>query len=228
MTKFSCQRIKVIFSIFLATIFSTNVFAQRVTEITPNWELGVDLYSLIRPAEPQLFRSSYGVILKRKIKEDGALRFRTNFGFDFMTDPTVKGTNQPRTYNLGFDLGYEKQNQYKKFIHYFGIDGQFKYFRSNSTIGLGVSGNDPTFFNDKGRTIGAAIAPFTGGKYMITPRIAIAMETNISLMFLKYRNTTRNVDINNEPVTEEVETGSSNGIWLNIQPLSALYLSYYF
>ncbi len=214
--------------VIICSLTAYNLQAQDTIRSPPKWELGVDLYSIFKPAEPHLYQSTYGLIVKRTIKNDMALRFRTNFGFQFMPKPDVKGANQPRSLNLSFDLGIEKKKTYGKFIHYYGLDGVVKYIRFDDTIGFGVSGANATYTQQRGYVKGIGVSAFTGGKYHITSHIAIAIETNLTLFYAKRYSTDQNVDLNNKPITELNVNGKSNDVSLDILPISAIYLSYYF
>jgi hypothetical protein len=206
----------------------SSVLGQDIDRSPPKWELGVDLYSLFKPAEEQLFRSTYGLMLKKQVNKDHALRFRTNFGISFVPNPIVKGTNQPRNYNLSFDFGREKQRRFGKFIHYYGADLQFKYINTNSTTGFGVNGAPATFTQSKGYVMGGGVSAFMGGKYLLTERIGLSIETNAMLSYVKIHGTYQDIDINGQPLNPKMDSHKSNGLDFNITPISAIYLSYFF
>lgn len=215
----------VVVGIFLS---AERAVAQEIEMAPPKWELGVDLYSLLlnRDQRPPML-TGYSLILKRQITENKALRFRPGFSFEYMPDPIIKGTNRPRNYDLSFDIGFEKQKKIKRFVHYYGADFRLKYIKVNSTIGLGID-SASTFTKENGYTFGLGIAPFIGGKFLITNRVAIAVETSCMLSYLKYDGTTQQVDINNIALSPKVKSGSTNGINFDILPISFINLSYNF
>jgi len=146
-----------------------------------------------------------------------------------MPDPPVKGFNQPRSYSLSFDLGYEKRRQHKRFVHYYGADLIFRLHRLENVIGLGISpGTGTTFTRDRGRINSLGIAAFTGGKYFIAERISLSLETNIHLVYGKIVYTNSQVNTAGQVVSPSVVTTSTNGIEFKVSPISVIYLSYYF
>jgi hypothetical protein len=90
------------------------VRAQETTEKEPKWEVGVDMYGPFRKNNSIVY-NTYGLILRKKLTNGKALRFRNDFYFNTSIDPPVKGSNQPSFYKLSFDLGYENQDKYGRF-----------------------------------------------------------------------------------------------------------------
>ncbi|KQS24788.1 hypothetical protein ASG33_23845 [Dyadobacter sp. Leaf189] len=220
--------IKTCFAILVYSQFSSYSAAQDLAQKPPKWEVGVDLHSLLFDRrERAIMSSGYSLIIKRQFQEN-ALRFRPNFALEYMPNPSVKGTNQPRSYDLSFDLGYERQRKSRRFVHYYGVDFRLKFIKVNSTVGIGLNDSTSTFTQEKGHTSGIGIAPFIGGKYFITDRIAISLETRCMLSYLRVRSSTQQVNIDNQPVSPKLDAANTNGVNFDIHPISAIFISYTF
>lgn len=102
----------------------------------------------------------------------------------------------------------------------------------NSTVGLGVSnGSNPatlTYTTQKGKVRTLGLEAFTGGKYYIAERVSLSLETNLQLSIATVKGETFNVDGNGNIITDPITVVNAGGMNLNIVPISAIYLSYYF
>ncbi|CAG5074666.1 hypothetical protein DYBT9623_05353 [Dyadobacter sp. CECT 9623] len=206
-----------------------NVGTAQSVEDSTRFEIGVDLLSPFSNLRLDRLNSTYGLIFKRAISPTGALRLRTDLGIDYMPSPTIKGTNQPREFSTSFDLGYEKRNRFNRFVHYYGSDLSFRYYKLNSTVLIGISGTSASpYTNQKGRIVDFGISAFTGGKYYIASHISLSIETTALLSYADIFEKSQDFDVNGNALGSAVPTIDTNGITFKIMPISVIYLSYYF
>lgn len=217
------KRIWIVFFLFLS---SYQGFGQETSEATLKWELGVDLKSLFTKTT-ELSSRTYGLILRRKISDESALRFRPSVLYSLTFNPIVKGKNLPFVLHTNLDLGYEKQKKYKKFVHSYGADLVMRYESNDYTIGMGINGTDYIFTRMDGTSRMIGVSFFTGGKYFLTQRISLSLETSIGVLVQKLSNQEGEVNLNNEHIRTPSTTKSS-GLFTRFDPISAIYFSYYF
>lgn len=217
-----------LFCIILVLIIPIRLVAQSQSS-SSRWELGVDVLSPFKNIQLDRLNSTYGLILKRPIKNDRAIRARIDLGLDYMPDPIIKGTNQPREFATSFDIGIEKQNQNGRFVHFFGFDTMFRYGRLNSTVSLGVTpGSNISYSQNKGRIISSGVSCFTGGKYYITNQLSLSLESTAVLYYSTIRENSTDYITGNPPIIQSFSTINTNGLIFKIYPVSTLYLSYHF
>ncbi len=200
-------------------------FSQESSETPLKWELGVDLKSLFS-SSVDLSGRTYGFILRRQLSNDGALRIRPDFYFNTSFKHPVKGANRPSGYHVSFDVGYEKQKKYKRFTHSYGIDLAIRREATDVTIGLGINDNNPTYSRSETRRQLYGLSVFTGGKYFMTDRISISLETNFNFLLEKSKNREGYVHMDNHYIINPSITESS-GFYSKLIPISVIYLSYY-
>jgi hypothetical protein len=221
----SIKYLYLLISISLVSI-NTNIQAQDNPSKQPKWELGVNMLSLFK-GNHSLPQKTYGLIIKRQLAKENALRFRQDFYFNSSIKPLIKGSNQPASYFLSFDFGYEKRNGYGKFIHYFGSDLVVRHEITDLTTGAGINGNTPTYSRLRGKAQTYGLAFFTGGKYMATNRISVSIETYLNLLYERTSNSNGEVDLNNQFIREPI-TSKTHGIYASVLPMPVIYLSYFF
>lgn len=217
------NRISTIVLFFLS---SFQGFSQEASETPLKWELGVDLKSLFTKTT-ELSSRTYGLILRRKVSEEGALRFRPNILYNRDFNPTVKGTNRPFIIHTHLDLGYEKQKKYQKFVHSYGVDLVMRYESHDYTIGMGINGTDYLYTRMDATSQMIGVSFFTGGKYFLTDRISLSMETSFGILAQKMWGQEGEVNLDNEYIRTP-STSKSSGIYTRFSPISVIYLSYYF
>ncbi|ODS84701.1 MAG: hypothetical protein ABS46_02940 [Cytophagaceae bacterium SCN 52-12] len=217
------NRISTIVFFFLS---SFQGFSQETSETPLKWELGVDLKSLFTKTT-ELSSRTYGLILRRKVSEEGALRFRPSVLYSLNFKPVVKRATAPFILQTNLDFGYEKQKKHKKFIHNYGMDLVMRYESNDYTIGMGINGTDYTFTKMKGKSQMIGISFFTGGKYLITERISLSLETSLGILAQKLWSQEGEVNLDNEYIRTS-SISKSSGLFTRFDPLSVIYLSYYF
>lgn len=215
-----------IFIVLLLLFSSFSSFSQEASQAHPKWELGVDMKSLFTKTT-ELSSRTYGLILRRKVSEESALRFRPSVLYSLDFNPIVNGRKLPFVLQTNLDLGYEKQKWYQKFVHSYGMDLVMRYESRDYTIGMGINGTDYTYTRMDGTSRMIGMAFFTGGKYFLTERISLSLETSIAVLVQKLWSQEGEVNLNNEYIRAP-STSKSSGLFTRFSPISVIYLSYYF
>ncbi|GAB2765311.1 hypothetical protein GCM10027275_03300 [Rhabdobacter roseus] len=198
--------------------------AQEVESPPPKWEVGVDLLRFFdRDRYGDIQFSTYSFIARRKLSENRALRIRPLFGLGTNINPPLPGANQPHLLILSLDLGHEWQRRYGKFVHYYGADLAGRYQYRDATIGLGTSGSAPNYTYEKDVYWRAGVGLFTGGKYFLTNRISLSLESTVNLHLGGLK-----LEAGSANPRQAVTSTHSWGFTLDFNTLSAFYLSYYF
>ena len=176
----------------------------------------------------------------RLIRISGRLNNQINFTDDPTRDPndtTNVAFHPSNLIDIQLGIGFERQKMNKNFVHYYGIDGIFNFFKldddfSNGSFG-GVTINSTGTTDRLLRTFRTGINPFLGIKYYFTNRLSIGIETGISILYFNHSITEirfeqqfvngqfENVFVEDEPVI-------SNGIQTRFNNLRFLTIGYTF
>jgi len=169
---------------------------------------------------------------------------RFNNQLSFTKDPTREDND---TSNVGFHpsnivdtqmgIGFEIQKMNKYFVHYYGIDGIFHFFKMdedvpNATFG-GVINNATSTTDRLLRTMSAGFIPFFGVKYYFTSRISVGVETGFSIVYFNQSITEVNmyqraVDGRIESIFVKDAPVKSHGMQFNFNNLRFLTVGYTF
>lgn len=218
---------KVTFAFFLIVSAITSIFAQEIKSRTAISEVRKNKNQLEVDIKNVFHGLGNATILYKRAYQSGNLvdvnsiqliRFsaQINNQMTFTNDPTRTSSLEDTEVvffpsnltDIQLGIGYEKQQMNKNFVHYFGADGVFHFFKSDDDFANGYFGgvtNNLTGTTDRLiTTFRAGVNPFFGIKYYFTNSISIGIETGVSLLYF------------NQAITEvKREQELSNGEFIN-------------
>lgn len=184
-----------------------------------------------------LFKKKYN---RGKLIDVSSIKFLRAFvgiNFDLKLKKDVY-FNSELPQNLSFGLGFEKQFQNRKFVHYYGLDLFLNYFKGMDYYSYYRSFSEEMsvryMFFQYNESIHTGIIPFFGFKYHITNQFSVGIETGLSLGFLFSEIKDGVLIIRDQyNVSQEVERSifparSENSIRANFLGLRLISLGYSF
>lgn len=241
----------ILFGIFTITnLFAQNKkFGAELSEIRKQKNhLDLDIKNIFRGIGNAsiLYKRTFQTGDLIDVKAIKLIRFSGSFNnqITFTDDPTRSDMDTTdlvfhpsNLYNINFGIGFEKQVMNKKFVHYFGIDGIFNFFKTdddytNGQFG-GINNNSVNSTDRLIQTFRTGINPFFGVKYYFTDRISIGIETGLSILYFRQKITEvefENATVGGVQFTNFIKNApfKSNGIQTNFNNLRFLTIGYTF
>ncbi|KAA9331129.1 hypothetical protein [Adhaeribacter soli] len=186
---------------------------------------------------------SIGIIYKRQVKPDGALRLIESGTYYNRTVPEAPISVDASSYKykesslfLQTLIGYEWQRKVShRWVLRYGADGGFGFGKRSSEYEFKNYKPDESayaeFQNFKSTYQAYIIKPFAGVQFEINRRFCIGLESSLSLQYEKDENKRSLLtwpSSETKPVTTDLVTVSSNSFNMNFSPVSNIQLVYKF
>jgi hypothetical protein len=186
---------KITNNIFFSLLLIINSFflsAQEKPEfkfdpMTKRNQIGVDSKAIIESffkETPVVWRFFY------KYQYKNLHAFRLGLSGQFSTSKDAGGTNRNSGYWMGVNSGYEWQRIIsKRWLWYYGIEGRVGFRYSGSFYSGSVAYNTvpqtSIVKNYENYGLFLSLAPLIGGRFQITDRIYVVVETSYPLTYLR-------------------------------------------
>ncbi|GHM99432.1 hypothetical protein WSM22_09220 [Cytophagales bacterium WSM2-2] len=165
----------------------------------------------------------YNFVYKRQIATAKALRFGIQFNASF-NSRTGTSTTYTIQNALTCNPGIGKEWQHvlgKKWIWYHGLD-----IRGNIALNsLDGYTNDIQTSRQQINSVGASLIPFAGVRFIITERLYVTTEANLSV---NYFHQTNRVDVITSGVTTATQSYSNNNVTANSASAVGVFVFYRF
>lgn len=170
----------------------TRVLAQNIATVTVagtaeapaqrRFEVGLNVSSTLSAVLGNGFVGGSDIAILKWIKNNRGVRsgFDINLSQESVFDPNIGGNRNTRDFGIRLKVGYEKRHELsRKFKFFWGIDGL-----------LHANNSEVSFFSDifspseiKTNIFGVGAGPVAGILFDITPRMSLATESALYLLY---------------------------------------------
>lgn len=188
----------------------TRVLAQNVattagtakTSDKRRFEVGLNVSSTLSAVLGNGFGAGPDIVVFKWIKNNKGLRtgFNINLTQQSLFDPNIGGNRNTRDFGISLRAGYEKRHELsQKFKFFWGIDGLLQNNNSEVSFLSAFSGSE---IKTNSLSIGAG--PVAGIMFDITPRMSLATETALYLLYTYQSERTISFPLDNTSTSDNI------------------------